>query len=288
MNTSYVDYRINMNNIEHHTTLFKYKNIHIYLAKWRKYQIVCVKQIENDDKVDNELHILSKCIHPKIVQFLGTGKTDIHTYMLFEYMENGNLEEYISKVKLNAMQKYQLMLDICIGVHYLHNRKPEIVLHRDLKPGNILVNTHGEAKISDFGISKLINTEMCNVFTGHTGETGTYIWMSPEVLKHEEYNYKADIYCLGLILYFIWTEKKPFQDYNMNTIQLMFAKFQNKLDIIIDDNEDMNDLVNYCCAYDKDKRPNAEYVIEILSSFISRDYQKTCTHKQKMSKDKVM
>lgn len=271
MNTSSVDYRININNIEHLETILKYKKIHIYLAKWRVYQFVCVKQIENDDKVDNELHILSKCIHPRIVQFLGAGKTDIHTYMLFEYMENGNLEDYISKTKIDVREKYQLMLDICIGVHYLHNRKPEIVLHRDLKPGNILINKHGEAKISDFGISKLINNDMCNVFTGHTGETGTYIWMSPEVLKHEEYNYKSDIYCLGLILYFIWTEKKPFQEYNMNTIQIMFAKFQNKLEIHISDNQDMNDLVNLCCSYNKDVRPNTEYIIETLSEYMLRN-----------------
>lgn len=268
MNTSSVDYRINVDNLIKCDTLARYNKVDIYTAKWRKYQTVCVKQIE-DDTVENELCILTKCIHPKIVQFLGAGKKKDSTYIIFEYMENGNLENYLSKVKLDANQKYKLMLDITIGLHYLHNRNPEIVLHRDLKPENILINIHGEAKISDFGISKLVNSETCNSFSGHTGEKGTYIWMSPEVLKHEDYNYKSDIYGIGLILYYIWTENKPFVEYDMNTIQLMFAKFQNKLEISIKDNDDMHDLVHMCCLYEKDNRPDTDVIIERLLGYAS-------------------
>lgn len=275
MNTSSIDYRIDVDNLEKYETLLRYKKIHIYRAKWRKYQTVCVKQIDNnggdddeEDEVKNELSILSKCIHPRIVQFLGAGKKGRSAYIIFEYMDNGNLEEYISNIKLNNNQKLKLMLEITIGLQYLHNRTPEIILHRDLKPANILINKYGEAKISDFGISKLINSDVFDVFKGHTGEMGTYMWMSPEVLKHEHYNYKSDIYGLGLIIYYIWTETKPFIEYDLNTIQLMFAKFQNKLEISITNNNVIHDLVNLCCSYEMDKRPDSETIIERLVNII--------------------
>lgn len=264
MNTSSLDYLININNIQKETTIIKYNKVEIYIATWRKFQTVCIKQIENDTKVHNELVILSKCIHPKIVQFLGASRDLKYTYIMFEYMEKGNLEEYLINNALTYTEKYTLMLDIAIGLNYLHNRDPEIILHRDLKPANILINKHGEAKISDFGISKLINTEKSDLFNGHTGETGTYIWMAPEVLKHEEYNYKSDIYCLGLIFYFIWTERKPFIEYEMNTIQLMFAKFQNKLQVNINDNTQLDKLISKCCCYEKNDRPTSNDIIEEL------------------------
>ena len=137
-------------------------------------------------------------------------------------------------------------------------------MHRDLKPENILVNTHGEVKIADFGISKLVNNSSCHNYHGHSGEQGTYIWMAPEVINHEPYNYLCDIYSLGLIMYYIWTEKKPFHEEEMNTIQMMFAKFQNKLTIEIKDNQDMDDLINWCCSFEKENRPSSQEVIEEL------------------------
>lgn len=268
MHTSQIDYNIKLNTIEKIESIIKNKFVDVYIAKWRKYQKVCVKQICNSDEANNELNILSKCMHPKIVQCLGVSEDDDFTYIFFEYMENGNLEDYIQKVKLDPKKKLQIMIDVAIGLHYLHNRSPDIILHRDLKPANILINTHGSAKISDFGISKLVDSKCSSIFSGHTGEIGTYVWMSPEVLKHEYYNFKSDIYSLGLIMYYIWTEKKPFEELKMNTIQLMFAKFQDKLHISIDNNIELNELVQKCCSFDKETRPSSEEVIDILSNLI--------------------
>lgn len=253
-----------MDNVQRVDTIVMYQKVEVYIANWRTYQKVCVKKIFNEKEVDNELLVLSKCIHPKIVQCFGAAKDENFTHILFEYMENGNLEDYLLKVKLDNVKKITLMLDIAIGLHYLHNRKPEIILHRDLKPANILINKYGEAKISDFGISKLVTTETSDLFTGHTGEKGTYTWMSPEVLKHEEYNYKSDIYSLGLIMYYIWTERKPFHEEEMNTIQMMFAKFQNKLSVQVEDNHDLNELINQCCAFEKENRPSSNEMIDEL------------------------
>jgi serine/threonine protein kinase len=273
METSTLDYTIAMNDIVEDKTLLQYKNIRIYIGHWR-HQIVCVKEITNvsctsNNDIKNELEILSKCIHPKIVQFLGANLTKNKTTIVFEYMSSGTLTEYLRNNTLSIFHKIHMIIDIIIGINYLHNREPNIVLHRDLKPENILINQYGQVKISDFGISKLVQIKQSKQFTGHTGETGTYVWMSPEVLKHEPYNYKADIYSIGLLIYYIITEKIPFIETNMNTIQLMFAKFKNEL-VIENTNDDFLDtIIQDCCMYDKELRPDSSYIIHKLQMYVN-------------------
>ena len=262
MYTTTTDYVIDLSELTKTKILFKYDHLEIYLATWR-YQTICVKEIPNNSATNNELQILSKCINPRICQFLGAHIGDKYTSIIFEYMENGDLHHYITtnRLTLTKEKKIRMMIDITLGLHYLHARKPQIILHRDLKPSNILINKHGEAKISDFGISKLIENDGKIKFCGHTAEKGTYIWMSPEVLKHENYNYKSDIYCLGLIIYFIWTERLPFEEKKMNTIQLIFAKFQNSLNLFINDFEELNTIIKKCCNPNPNERPNSDDVI---------------------------
>ena len=259
MYTTQLDYIIN-DDILYMKSVFEYKNVRVYKGLWR-HQIICVKEVENNDKLDNELTILSKCIHPKIVQFIGMKKDEFKTSIMLEYMKQGNLKEYLKKTIIPDDKKYKIMKDITIGLHYLHNRQPNIVLHRDLKPENILVNEHGEVKISDFGISKLVNNSSRHNYKGHSGEQGTYIWMAPEVINHEPYNYLCDIYSLGLIIFYIWTGKLPFAETQMNTMQIMFAKINNNISVKIQDNIKLNNIVQSCTMFEKEKRPNTSDIL---------------------------
>jgi serine/threonine protein kinase len=270
MNTSQLDYEIELCDLIKKKTILQYDDSEIYLATWR-HQIICVKQIPNNIHTQNELQILSKSIHPRICQFLGANIGKKYISILFEYMENGDLYQYITSSKANSLtkrDKLTLMVDITIGLHYLHERKPQIIIHRDLKPSNIMINKQGEAKISDFGISKLVDIYGKNKYTGHTVEKGTYIWMSPEVLKHENYNYKSDIYCLGLIFYFIWTGNVPFHESKMNTVQIVFAKFKNKIEnmkVEVENFDELNKLINECISYIPDDRPDTNQIINYLN-----------------------
>tara|TARA_B110000483_G_C18034598_1_gene480135 strand:- start:465 stop:914 length:450 start_codon:yes stop_codon:yes gene_type:complete len=141
-------------------------------------------------------------------------------------------------------------------------------MHRDLKPQNILMGVNGIAKIADFGISKLVRQQETVSFHGHTGETGTYTWMSPEILKHEKYNYKSDIYSFGLLMYYVWTSRIPFSQYNMSTIQLMYAKFNDEivLEPFETQNEALFTLVAECVQTDPTNRPEMKAVILRLNS----------------------
>lgn len=275
METSVDDYAISCDDIKEIEVIVAASRHRIYKGLWR-HQLVCVKEIKSEEGISNELHILSKCIHPKIVQFLGADTRYHKTSIVFEHMENGTLREYMQNTKLSNHTKITMMIDILIGINYLHNRDPHIILHRDLKPENILVNKHGQVKICDFGISKLVVHGECTEVTGHTGETGSYIWMSPEVLKHEPYNFKSDMYSLGLIFYFIWTEKIPFAELNMNTIQVMFAKYGHKLPPCETDHPPLNTIINRCCSYQSESRPTSSELITDFEALLKTMYHVAC------------
>jgi len=87
--------------------------------------------------------------------------------------------------------------------------------------------------------------------------------MSPEILKHENYNYKSDIYSFGLLMYYVWTSRMPFAQYRMNTIQLMYAKFND--DLVLEpfetENEQLFELVMECVQRDPANRPEMQEVL---------------------------
>lgn len=277
MNTTFEDYQIKLNSWDNQSTLYQGMNMCVYKSIWR-HEVVCVKHImfgENQKptrkEVENEITVVSKCIHPKICQFLGAHIDNENAYMLFEYMEGGDLVNYMRNNTLNARYRLRIMEDVAKGLMYLHHRSPNIIMHRDLKPENILIGVNGIAKIADFGISKLVRQRDDDEnFQGHTGETGTYTWMSPEILKHKNYNYKSDIYSFGLLMYYIWTSCRPFSQYNMSTIQLMYAKFNDKLSLepFKIENDRLFELVNKCTQTDPVYRPDMTEVITILQSIL--------------------
>lgn len=266
--TTVSDYYIRKDEIKFKNTIYKTDNVNIYEGEWR-YERICVKEIALNEEINNELFVLSKCIHPKIVQFLGFTKHLDTVAIVFEYMENGNLLEFLKNNKLSNTKKINIMIEIAIAINYLHNRNPQTIIHRDIKPTNVLVNKHGNIKLSDFGISKIIHKVDTSCDNSH--EKGTYIWMAPEVVMGINYNHTADIYSLGLVMYFIWTEKLPFEELKLITVQLMFMKIKNELVVAeIQNNEDLNILIKLCTSYDKYERPNCEEIINKLYDILEK------------------
>ena len=255
METSDIDYAIDSNDILPLDTIRQYRNTTVYKALWRQ-TIVCVKAIR-DEPITNELRVLSKCIHPKITQFLGAAKTDNCTMMLTEYMSMGNLRECIVYRRLDTSRKHQIVIDILLGLHYLHSRKPMHVLHRDLKPENILIN-ETTAKICDFGVSKLTLHKTESERQIHTGETGTYLWTAPEALTSLDYDEKIDMYSFGLLLYYIYFERIPFE--TMQPIQIAYGKMKGDLTLEIPDCP-WKKLIQSCISYNPEDRPSAQQAL---------------------------
>jgi serine/threonine protein kinase len=207
-----------------------------------------------------------------------TENNEEYAYFLFEFMENGNLSEYMRRTQLTYPQKCDIIRRIAVGMHYLYSRKPVHIIHRDFKPENILVNRHGEVKIADFGISKQMLNEspgtspsgsvvhLCDLTYG---SMGTVRWSAPEILypkKGERYSHLSDIYSLGLLIYFVFTNGNvPYwNDYQNNYAKIVYAKHNNSRTFLSDLGDDpaIQDLVTRCTERDPGLRPaNPDIII---------------------------
>ena len=268
MQTTYFDYYINPEDICTNTDFLdskftigpkSCKTISVGCVMWRETR-VWMKIVPKSLELMNELRILSKCIHPKVCQFLGSTQSQKtkQVQILFEYMENGDLYSYIKKYpELSVVARYRILLDIAQALHYLHNRKPDGILHRDLKPHNVLVSINGEAKICDFGVSKLVS-QIHSPF-GHSAEKGTYTYMAPEVICGKYYNSSADIYSLGVLIYYVMSGKCPWK--SMSPVQIVVAKSMDRLSIPPIGIEVIDELITSCTHTDFKKRCCAKDVI---------------------------
>lgn len=277
-----------------------HEHVEIYKAYWRKYHQVCVKKIkvtkDNKHLVERELDILSKCIHPKICQFLGAGQHKDYMYMLFEYMEKGNLERYLSDNALSYEEKEHILVSILIGMNYLSSRTPQKILHRDFKPTNILVNKHGEIKICDFGVSKQLYNKSsegikksmsCGLIVAHSPEEedvshtgiGTIRWAAPELFVDTTviYDERCDIYSFGLLAYFVLTSDIPYSEFKNNLAQIAYSKTTEYRPFlehpILQNNPAMHKMIEECTELDPSNRPKdanmiiREYFDHCVTSF---------------------
>lgn len=235
----------------------------VYLAKWRE-TFVVAKVIDEEfcknkkNIVLREFDIMTKIHHPNIVQFLGY--IDDPFIIVLEYIPKGNL---LSKIpKLKKTQKISIMKDILRGICYIHNRQPYSLIHRDIKPTNILLTNSKVAKIADFGLSKFYNYEKINSHQNLqqlndptetfelTTEVGTERYMAPEMLSKKEYDSKIDIYACGIMFYEMFENKR----YIPNT-RMKWVKCPNKIKTVI--------MENMLCQ-DPDSRLSAINLLKLL------------------------
>jgi len=277
-------WKINLSDLEHIETITKRNNVTLYKSLWRKYQTVCVKCIKvtpkNHKYVQREFDIVKICAHPCVYQFYGacvdTEQPDEYVYFVFEYMDNGNLLEYIRNHELSRNQKRDIIRDIAIGMHYLCSRKPVSIIHRDFKPENILVNKHGNVKIADFGISKqmLNESEYTHSLTADPmtySSIGTLRWTAPEILcESVGYTHMCDIYSLGLLIYFVLTEELPYADLFNHGAKIAYAKKENSRSFLeaLRSDSVMYQLVRSCTEKDPALRPQSpEDIIDIITTW---------------------
>lgn len=151
-----------------------------------------------------EYELISKIRHPNVVRIFDLGISDDHAYIAMEYFQRGDLRGRIGK-GIEPRQALQYLSQMAAALQVVH----EIgVLHRDLKPGNIMERADGSLAIIDFGLAK--HTEVNVEMTG-TGEIfGTPYYMSPEQGHGQSLDERSDLYSLGVIFYEMLTGKKPF------------------------------------------------------------------------------
>lgn len=144
-------------------------------------------------QIVTELKILHECNSPYIVGFFGAYQCDGEVNIFMEYMDGGSLDLIMKKMgRIHEPYTRKITHAVLRGLAYL--REKHQIIHRDVKPSNILVNSQGEIKICDFGVSGQLIDSMANTFVG------TRSYMSPERLQGSQYSVASDLWSLGLSL----------------------------------------------------------------------------------------
>ncbi|CAN5442462.1 hypothetical protein BH18ACI2_BH18ACI2_07710 [soil metagenome] len=172
----------------------------------------------------NERQILASLDHPHIARLLDGGTTeDGLPYFVMDYIEGQPLYRYCDGQKLTVAERVKLFCQICSAVQYAHQN---LVVHRDIKPNNILVTADGTPKLLDFGIAKLLNPELTPdtiTPTATAMRLMTPEYASPEQARGEAATPASDIYSLGVLLYEILTGHRPY--HFSNRAQHEIARF---------------------------------------------------------------
>ena len=158
-----------------------------------------------------ERQILARLEHPNIAHFIDTGTTPQGApYVVIDYVDGVPIDQWCNQQGLAVAQRLRLFLRVCDAVAYAHRH---LVVHRDLKPRNIMVTAGGQPQLLDFGIAKLLgDTDSFAPALTHTGlQPMTPEYASPEQARGEAVTTQSDVYSLGVVLYELLTGSRPYE-----------------------------------------------------------------------------
>ena len=158
------------------------------------------------DRFRREASAVRSLSHPNIVQVYDIGQEGEVHYLVMEYVEGESLAQVLYREgRLSLPRAMEIARDVCAGLDAAHRAG---IVHRDIKPGNILLGKDGAAKIADFGLVKEL-ADGTNPITG-SGIVGTSEYLSPEQIEGKRVDGRADLYALGIVLYQMLTGRLPF------------------------------------------------------------------------------
>src|SRR5580765_7560938 len=164
---------------------------------------------EDDDFVERfkrEARSVAQLQHPSIVTVIARGEEEGRQYIVFEYIDGENLKEFVvRKGRLEVREALEIAVDIARALAFAHEHG---LIHRDVKPQNVLLNGDGRAKVTDFGIARSLDVEHGVTQTGTVLGTSNYI--APEQASGQPVDDRSDVYSLGVVLYELLTGEVPF------------------------------------------------------------------------------
>jgi len=165
-------------------------------------------------RFERESQALGRLQHPGIAQVYEAGTADVGSasqpYFAMEFIQGAPLKEYVAANGLDLRARIELVAKICDAVQHAHDRG---IVHRDIKPGNILVDRMGQPKVLDFGVARLLEAQPSE--TLHTSEgqlVGTLAYMSPEQVLADPstIDARSDVYAIGVVLYELLAGRMPY------------------------------------------------------------------------------
>ncbi|XP_071712951.1 LRR receptor-like serine/threonine-protein kinase RPK2 [Rutidosis leptorrhynchoides] len=167
-----------------------------------------VGRFQGVQQFDAEIRTLGRLRHPNLVTLIGYHASESEMFLIYNYLPGGNLERFIQERSSRAVDwrvLHKIALDIARALAYLHDQCVPRVLHRDVKPSNILLDEDFNAYLSDFGLARLLGTSETHATTG---VAGTFGYVAPEYAMTCRVSDKADVYSYGVVLLELISDKK--------------------------------------------------------------------------------
>jgi len=201
----------------------------VHRALWRGTEVAVKRFLDQDisrnllDEVTFEVDIMRRLRHPNVVLLMGAVTVPGNLSIVTEFLHRGSLFKLLHREQspgivaaLDERRRMRMAMDVIRGMNYLHSFEPMIV-HRDLKSPNLLVDKSFVVKVCDFGLSRMKR----NTYLSSKTNAGTPEWMAPEVLRNEDSDEKSDVYSFGVILWELATMKEPWS--GLNPMQVVGA-----------------------------------------------------------------
>ncbi|EXC20961.1 U-box domain-containing protein 35 [Morus notabilis] len=163
------------------------------------------------NQFQQELEILSKIHHPHLLLLIGACPD--RSCLVYEYMENGSLEDRLMQKNgtppIPWFDRYRIAWEVASALAFLHNSKPTPIIHRDVKPANILLDHNLVSKIGDVGLAAMLQSDNSSISTMYrdTGPVGTLCYIDPEYQRTGLISPKSDVYALGMVILQLLTAK---------------------------------------------------------------------------------
>ncbi|CAL5390542.1 unnamed protein product [Camellia sinensis] len=250
---------------------------------YKEKKLIAVKRLEKvveegEREFQAEMRAIGKRHHRNLVRLLGYCIEGSKRLLVYEYMRNGSLADLLFKStrRPDWNERIKIALNVARGILYLHEECETPIIHCDIKPQNILMDEFWTAKISDFGLAKLLMPDQTRTFTGVRGTRG---YVAPEWQRNNPISVKVDVYSYGIVLLEIVCCRKNLE-VNVSTpeevvlsgwVYRCFAgKELNKLHVVGDEEVDLKTLENmvkvglWCIQDEPALRPSMKSVVLML------------------------
>ena len=232
----------------------------------KKLALKSVKYTEDEktkSQIETEVKLSNLLKHENIIRIYATYFLKGRINFVMEYMDRGTISDILKKVK-KIPEKYVGMITYQVVKGLAYCQKEKKIIHRDLKPSNILVNSKGEIKIADFGVSTIVEGSWAQKKT----MIGTYIYMAPERIDADSYTLNSDIWSLGIIVMECILGYYPYIIYNNNTLPnsvwIVHELIENNPIPSLSPelySKELIDFIKQCLIKDINKRPKAVELI---------------------------
>ncbi|XP_047056458.1 G-type lectin S-receptor-like serine/threonine-protein kinase At2g19130 [Lolium rigidum] len=250
--------------------------------------MVAVKKLEGfrqgEKQFRAEVSTLGTVRHVNLIRLLGFCSERSHRLLVYEYMPNASLDRYLlertQQPVLSWSTRYQIALGVARGLHYLHERCRDCIIHCDIKPENILLSDTFVPKVADFGLAKLVGRDFSRVLTTVRGTLG---YLAPEWIAGTAITTKADVYSYGMMLFEIVSCMRNVRQRHDNTVdffplmsamKLSEGELEDLLDTRLGCNVDAAEVERACkvacwCIQDEEgARPSMATVVQVLEGLV--------------------